>query len=832
MSDSNDNLAAEKTLLAEASQKPLLSRWGTFAKLSGPGWLQGAITLGGGSLAGSLYIGVIGGYELLWLQPLMMIFGVLMLSVIGYVTLSTGEKPFRAINKHINPVLGWGWLIAAMLANLVWAMPQFSLGTAAIQQNFGILDGDNGKYWCALLLFVIGAAVVWSYDSGSKGVKVFEIILKIMVAIVVVSFFGVVVAMSGSLDWGAIFTGFIPNFSLLSEPASKFTEIIAKSSDPGYWNDVILSSQRDRMVTAAATAVGINMTFLLPYSMLRKGWGKEHRGLATFDLSLGLFLPFFLATTCVVIASASQFHGEYDKGLLDPAKRTALTEKLQGAYDKNLSGIQAKLGEAKEPNDMDKQLAAMLVSRDAFQLAGSLEKLTGNKAVTQTVFGIGVLGMAVSTIIILMLINGFTVTEMLGAEIGGMKHRIGSILPGITGALGFLFLWGDGDARFWLAVPTSVFGMVLLPIAYITFFLMINSKSLMGDALPQGNKRIALNIAMLVALDRRHHRCRLVNMEQSAVDWRDRCGCVCFGSSLRSLYASPSILIGKSMGLLDIFGAKNPEPGESGHFGDYDLQEVVNSGGMADIWLATNPDKRPVAVRRLHPELRRDSTARKRFVRGCEILAEVCDHDCIVNYIEHGKIKGDHFLAMEYCEFPNLKILISRSDTVLEKFVGNILIDVAEALEHVHNCGYLHYDFKPENILVSRNGNVRLCDFDLSRPIPEKPTKMPDNPGTPVYMAPEQLRGREIDQRVDIFAFGVTMYETLTGKKPFNGDTSREVLLAQKNRDSHFAAPRDLNPSIPAAVESIILQCIEFDADKRYPHISYLVAGLRKALYV
>ena len=180
MSDSNDNLAAEKKLLAEASQKPLLSRWGTFAKLSGPGWLQGAITLGGGSLAGSLYIGVIGGYELLWLQPMMMIFGVLMLSVIGYVTLSTGEKPFRAINKHINPVLGWGWLSAAMLANLVWAMPQFSLGTAAIQQNFGILDGDSGKYWCALLLFVIGAAVVWSYDSGSKGVKIFEIILKIM----------------------------------------------------------------------------------------------------------------------------------------------------------------------------------------------------------------------------------------------------------------------------------------------------------------------------------------------------------------------------------------------------------------------------------------------------------------------------------------------------------------------------------------------------------------------------------------------------------------------------------------------------------------------------
>ncbi|MDP6893709.1 MAG: hypothetical protein QF731_11100, partial [Verrucomicrobiota bacterium] len=91
-------------------------------------------------------------------------------------------------------------------------------------------------------------------------------------------------------------------------------------------------------------------------------------------------------------------------------------------------------------------------------------------------------------------------TEMLGAEIGGMKHKIGSILPGITGALGFLFLWSNADAKFWLAVPTSVFGMVLLPIAYITFFLMINSKSLMGEAIPKGNKRILLNIAMLVAL--------------------------------------------------------------------------------------------------------------------------------------------------------------------------------------------------------------------------------------------------------------------------------------------------------------------------------------------
>ena len=498
MSETNDSLAEEKELLKSVEHAPASKKISTYTKLSGPGWLQGAITLGGGSLAGSLYLGVIGGYQLLWLQPLMMVLGVLMLSVIGYVTLSTGKSPFQAINKHINPVLGWGWLIAAMLANLVWAMPQFSLGTAALQQNLGVFTGENGNYLCATALFAIATAVVWMYDS--IGAKYFEIILKVLVGIIVLSFFGVVAVMAGNLDWSAIFKGFIPNFNLLTEPADKFKEIIASSSDPEYWKNTILGSQRDRMVTAAATAVGINMTFLLPYSMLRKGWGKEHRGLASFDLGIGLFVPFFLATTCVVIASASQFHGKFDEGLLDSDKATPLTEKLQGGYNKNLSAFQAHLKGSKEPNETDKQLAAMLVSRDAFQLAGSLEKLTGNKAVSQSIFGIGVVGMAISTIIILMLINGFCLTEAIGTKMGGVIHRTGAILPGITGALGFLFLWSNADAKFWLAVPTSVFGMVLLPIAYFTFFCMINSKDLMGDALPKGGKRVALNLAMGLAL--------------------------------------------------------------------------------------------------------------------------------------------------------------------------------------------------------------------------------------------------------------------------------------------------------------------------------------------
>ena len=495
----------DRQAILDAKQKGTLATLMTYARLSGPGWLQGAITLGGGSLAGSLYLGVIGGYEMMWLQPLMMILGIVMLSAIGYVALSTGERPFDAINRHVNPVLGWGWAIATLMANLVWAMPQFSLGTAAIQQNlfpeqFG---SDTGKYVAVGLLFGVSAMVIWFYESGGWGLKLFEILLKSMVAIVVLSFFGVVIAMSskgGGLAWGEILSGFIPDLSLLDRPAAAFEAALKDSTHAEYWREQILSTQRDRMVTAAATAVGINMTFLLPYSMLKRGWDRDFRGLAIFDLSVGLFIPFLLATSCVVIASASQFHGQFDPGLVGEGPATpGITDKLQGGYEKNVEGLEKHLDGSGEIELADRKIAAMLVQRDAFLLANTLEKLTG-RTVAHVVFGIGVVGMAFSTIIILMLINGFTVCEMIGIPASGIQHRIWSLLPGITGALGFLFLWGDGKARFWLAVPTSVFGMVLLPIAYLTFFLMMNNRRMLGEHLPQGGRRNLVNAAMCVAL--------------------------------------------------------------------------------------------------------------------------------------------------------------------------------------------------------------------------------------------------------------------------------------------------------------------------------------------
>jgi serine/threonine-protein kinase len=276
-------------------------------------------------------------------------------------------------------------------------------------------------------------------------------------------------------------------------------------------------------------------------------------------------------------------------------------------------------------------------------------------------------------------------------------------------------------------------------------------------------------------------------------------------------------------------GSKAPEPGP---FGQFYLQEIINSGGMADIWLATDGKSKAYALRLMHERLRFNLHARRRFIQGCEILAKIRDHNGIIGYLEHGKIKGQLYLLMEYVEAENLKDLYGRHDPVLLENVAQILIDMSVALEHMHENGFMHLDFKPENVLITRNGSVRLIDFDLAQQIPEKPRKFSKkNPGTPAYMAPEQLLGQPISHRVDIFSYGVAAYELLTNQKPFPGDSPGEILSKQMNR-TEFAAPRELNPDLPLPLEKVILRCLEYEPERRYPFIGVMVRELQAALYV
>jgi serine/threonine-protein kinase len=269
-----------------------------------------------------------------------------------------------------------------------------------------------------------------------------------------------------------------------------------------------------------------------------------------------------------------------------------------------------------------------------------------------------------------------------------------------------------------------------------------------------------------------------------------------------------------------------------GPFGKYYLQELVSSGGMAEIWLATDAQNKAYALRRLHERLRFNFGARRRFVRGAEILSRIHNHNCVIGYVEHGKIEGQLYLLMEYVEGDNLKDLYARHDSVLLENVAQIIIDMSLGLEHIHESGFMHLDFKPENVLVTRNGSVRVADFDLAQPIPQKPKIMSGkNPGTPAYMAPEQLQGQPISNRVDIFSFGVTAYELLTSQKPFPGETPAQILAKQLNR-ADFVPPRQYNEDLPVALEKVILRCIETPPENRYPYIGVMVRELQAALYV
>jgi serine/threonine protein kinase len=266
-------------------------------------------------------------------------------------------------------------------------------------------------------------------------------------------------------------------------------------------------------------------------------------------------------------------------------------------------------------------------------------------------------------------------------------------------------------------------------------------------------------------------------------------------------------------------------------FDRFYLRELLNSGGMSEIWLVADGRGKPYALRKLKRELRFNFTARRRFMHGCKVLEQLADKDNIVGYVEHGRAEGTCYLLMDYVEAENLKELYARQDPLLAENVAQILIDAATGLSHVHEAGYMHLDFKPENILVTRNGAVRLIDFDMAQPLPVKPVKFSKNPGTPGYMAPEQLKQEGIDGRADIFAYGVSAYELLAYQKPFPGDTPGEILAAQMQPGG--AVPlRQHNPDVPPALEKVVMKCIEANPDQRYPFCSVMLRDLQAALYV
>ncbi len=553
MADS-PKINADREILVAAQQRGGLAVLGAFTRLSGPGWLQSAITLGGGSLTGALFLGVLGGTSMLWLQLIAIIMGVVMLSAISYVTLSTGKRPFQAINEYINPVLGCGWLLATSAANMIWCMPQFSLSYDALDKNLtrGLGSDLNSKMAVSAVLFVAALTLVILNERRGLASQIFDGFLKALVGMVVLCFFGVVVYLTlyQGLEWRTILAGFVPDLSQWNRPTGTVVELLqqAPAEFRELWSSSIIAQQRDVMIGAAAAAVGINMTFLLPYSLLARGWDKPFRGLARFDLSTGMAIPYVLVTSCVVIASAFAFHGKVDEAFLSSDPKVMQTSDIYGGAQGPLAArIQKQLGleslatateeektiwkntlndndqqldaallDAKFANgqgqaawdkltlqeraerfaalsESEKRLAGTLVKRNALQLAQSLSPLLGERW-SNLIFGLGVLGMGFSSIIILMLINGYVFRELAPPQFAQAAHILGCVVAGLSGAA-WPLVW-TGESQFWLAILTSTFGAMLLPIAYIAFFFMMNSRELLGDEKPTGMRMWIWNVLM------------------------------------------------------------------------------------------------------------------------------------------------------------------------------------------------------------------------------------------------------------------------------------------------------------------------------------------------
>ena len=516
-----DKVDRDRRRLIEAQRSG--RRWPTYVRLSGPGWLQSAITLGGGSLAGALFLGSLAGTTLLWLQLVAIVCGVVMLAAISHVTLSTGRRPFEAINTEINPALGWGWLIATALANMIWAMPQFSLSYDALDQNLWpamtgnrLGDADQTKWIVTAALLICAGGIVMLNVRRGTAAKLFDAVLKALIGMVVLCFFGVVtlLAIEGQLDFTGIAAGFIPDLDVWHRPAGQLRELVASlpTDKQSYWTGRLVSQQRDVMIASAATAVGINMTFLLPYSMLARGWNRPFRGLAKFDLATGMAIPYVLVTTCVVIAAAMSFHTRVDEALLSDDPAVVRTSGLLMPISEVLypQGLQSVAPDATEDQvrdaaaarvadvpEAERRIAGSLIKRDAFVLAETLSPLLGQKF-SRIIFGLGVLGMGFSTIIILMLINGYAFREMTGRPDDTGPFVVGCLLAGLTGA-SWVVVW-TGGSKFFLAIVASTFGAILLPIAYVTFFLMMNSVNVLGDDKPQGLTAFVWNVLMIAAL--------------------------------------------------------------------------------------------------------------------------------------------------------------------------------------------------------------------------------------------------------------------------------------------------------------------------------------------
>src|SRR3954447_21322073 len=258
----------------------------------------------------------------------------------------------------------------------------------------------------------------------------------------------------------------------------------------------------------------------------------------------------------------------------------------------------------------------------------------------------------------------------------------------------------------------------------------------------------------------------------------------------------------------------------------YTIERKLGAGGMADVYLAEDQELgRRVAIKILDDRHAHDEQFVERFRREAKNAAGL-SHPNIVSIYDRGEFDGAYYIAMEYLEGRTLKELIVRNGPTPVPIAIDYARQILSAVAFAHRNGVVHRDIKPHNIVVARDGRLKVTDFGIARSGASQMTEVGSIIGTAQYLSPEQAQGNPVDRRSDIYSVGVVLYEMLTGEVPFSGDTPLEI--AMKHLRTVPSPPSDLNPKVPHDLDAIVLRSLAKEPAQRYQSAEEMDADLAR----